>query len=288
MKGAFKIALVAVFLLSSVVSYAGGDKYVKHTVRIGTYNVQYPNVKGHPWPSRLPDLKAMVEIADFDVFGVQEPFPFQLDSMMTFMGERYAWIGSSCYVPARDDWHYNAIFYKVDRLKVLDEGVIWFADAPGEKWFKATTPRMCKWGKFKDKKTGKIFYQFNCHFDHKDKDAQMASAEKVTAEAKRIAGKYPYVISGDFNVTEDSPVYEKLASSEGLCDAMTAVDNPVNAEYFSWGQYRPLEKVEKNYKHFDHIFYTVDNSRVESWIQYVEHSDGSDHYPMLIEWRIKK
>lgn len=289
MKGIHHYAAVVALLLFSVApSYARGDGYVKHSLRIGTYNVQYPNVKDHPWPSRLPDLKAILQIADFDAFGVQEPFPFQLDSMMTFLGDEYEWIGSSCYVPARDDWHYNAIFYKKDRLKLLDEGVIWFADAPGERWFKATTPRMCKWGKFKDKKTGKVFFQFNCHFDHKDKQAQMASAAKVVAEAARIAGDCPYIISGDFNVTEDSPVYMEIAGADGLKDSMLAVMNPVNAEFFSWGQYRPLDKVERNWKHFDHVFYTEFNSKVESWTQIINCSNGSDHYPILIEWRIAK
>jgi endonuclease/exonuclease/phosphatase family metal-dependent hydrolase len=55
------------------------------------------------------------------------------------------------------------------------------------------------WGKFKDRKTKKIFYAFNTHFDHKGQVARRESAKLLLQKIKDIAGATPTIVTGDFN-----------------------------------------------------------------------------------------
>jgi hypothetical protein len=57
----------------------------------------------------------------------------------------------------------------------------------------------CNMGKFKDRKTKKLFYAFNAHFDHKGKIARNESAKLLLRKIKEIAGSFPSVVTDDLN-----------------------------------------------------------------------------------------
>jgi len=63
---------------------------------------------------------------------------------------------------------YAAIFYKKDQLRLLDSGNFWLSPTPehASLGWDAACIRICTWGKFQDKTSGKQFLFFNTHMDH--------------------------------------------------------------------------------------------------------------------------
>ena len=82
----------------------------------------------------------------------------------------------------RDDGAQNgefaAIFYRTDKFELLAHGDFWLSeitDRPNKGW-DAALPRVCSWGKFRDKKSGYTFLFYNLHLDHKGKLARIEGA----------------------------------------------------------------------------------------------------------------
>ena len=113
------------------------------------------------WEKRSPLIKKFFAYHDIDICGSQELYKNQIDSMRDMPDYGISGIPS---IPSREAAglpnHNNVIFYKKSRLQLLDSGTFWFSETPESesKGWGAAYQRNCNWGKFLDKKTGKIFY----------------------------------------------------------------------------------------------------------------------------------
>ncbi|MGH7456962.1 MAG: endonuclease/exonuclease/phosphatase family protein, partial [bacterium] len=108
---------------------------------------------------------------------------------------------------------YSAIFYLKERFAVLEQNTFWLSETPekpGSMGWDAACVRIVTWAKFKDNKTGKAFYHFNTHFDHIGEKARQESAKLLLQKIGEMTKAEPVIVTGDFNATEDSPVYEIL------------------------------------------------------------------------------
>ena len=259
------------------------------TLRVATYNIQYPTPV-FPWEKRIEPLIKLIKQYKFDVFGSQEPFLPQIEDMMARIGDEYDWVGTCINGDNNSrDKHFCPIFYRKDRVELLETETVYYSETPKTAGFDAYSPRHCIWAKFRDKLTGKEFYIFNSHFDHIGREAVELSAEILVETVKRVAGGMPAFMTGDFNTNEDSETYRTIVSCGFISDSMLAVANAVNSEYFSMSHYKPIETVKKEGKHIDHIFYTPNSSKVLSWKLILDSYDGafgSDHLPIMIEWKI--
>lgn len=267
---------------------ASKKNWASETLRIGTYNIQYKNSR---WETeRLPALKAqMIPLFDFDLLGVQEPTLEQIEDMMEFMGGEYDWVGT-CITGRNTDRtsHFNMIFYRKNRLEVLDWDTVWFSEKPATAGFGAYSPRLCVWVRFRDKQTDKEFYLFNSHFDHIGPEAKLMSAYILVDTVREIAKGMPAFMTGDFNSDESSQPYQTIIESGFIDDSLLAVSEPVNAEYFSMANYK-VSNLRKTNKHIDHVFYTPSSVRIMNWHMYIDDFNGkfgSDHLPIIIECRI--
>ena len=74
----------------------------------------------------------------------------------------------------------------------------------------AALPRVVTWGHLRDRTSGEAFYHFNTHFDHRGEEARLESARLIRARIGAIAGEEPFVLTGDFNTTEEDPPYGAL------------------------------------------------------------------------------
>lgn len=256
----------------------------KEQLRVATYNIQYPT----RWNERLEPLIKTLEKYDFDVFGAQEPFMPQIEDMMKHIGDRYAWVGSC--ITGNDNTrnrHFNPIFYKKERLELLDWDTIWFTDKPGESGYGAYSARLLSWALFRDKKTDKQFYLFNSHFDHLGPEAKVAAAHILVQAVREVAKGMPAFCTGDFNSDEYSVPYKTILASQFLNDAFTAVAEPVNGIYPSGSGYR--EPKPGNSTHIDHIFFTPNAVRINYWQLVIDGFGGmwgSDHLPIYVDCRI--
>src|SRR5690606_19046133 len=101
----------------------------------------------------------------------------------------------------KGDLHNAAILYKKDRFELLDSGVFWLSETPEVRsiGWDASDHRVCNWGKFREKFSGKEFFFFNTHFYWRKEIARKESGPLMAIKIKEIAGDSPTIITGDFN-----------------------------------------------------------------------------------------
>lgn len=259
--------------------------WATETLRLATYNIQYP-IMG--WPEkRLEPLIALIKDYKFDVFGAQEPFMHQIEDMMRHLADEYDWIGTNVTGDNTDrSHHFNPIFYRRDRLELLDFDTVWLSDAVGQPGYGARSTRLFVWAKFRDKKTGKIFYHFNGHYDHRGYEAKIAASYIVLDMVKRVSKGMPAFVTADYNSDEKSIPYRVLQESPLLKNTMLATTNTKNANYRSHTNYRSAKTLPTDGRHIDHIFHTPNSIRIKYWELIIKDYDGkygSDHLPIFVD-----
>lgn len=222
---------------------------------VGQYNIRNANKKddanGNGWERRCPVVCDILRIESFDIFGAQEVFHSQLEDLQKGLPQ-YASIGVG-----REDGktagEYAPIFYKKDRIKCLASGTFWLSETPdvvGSKGWDAKYPRICTWGQFKDKESGKKFWMFNLHMDHRGVEARKQSCLLILDKIKEMCGNQPCILTGDFNVGQDNEIYKIIAESGVLSDSYETAEVRF-AETGPMNYFKPNYKTERR---IDHVF----------------------------------
>lgn len=259
--------------------------WASESFRLATYNIQYP-IMG--WPEkRLEPLLALLKEYDFDIFGAQEPYLPQIEDMMRHIGDEYAWVGTNVTGDNTDrKHHFNPIFYRKSRFELLDFNTVWLTDKSGVPGYGARSCRMFVWAKFRDKKSGKVFYHFNGHYDHRGVEARIVSSHIVLDMVRKVAKGMPAFVTADFNSNEKSVPYKVLQESPILEDTMSDAPLTVNREYQSISDYKPVTTRAANGMHIDHVFYTPNSIKLSHWELIVKDYNGywgSDHHPIFVD-----
>ena len=160
------------------------------------------------WPYRKDLVASQILFHEIQLLGVQEALHDQMMDLKQRL-PRFNYAGV-----ARDDGkakgEYSAIFYDTVRLKALQSGTFWLSenpDVPGSKSWDAAYTRIVTWARFRDTRSGKIFFAFNTHFDHMGTVARRESARFLLQQVRKISGSFPAIITGDFNARpSDEPI----------------------------------------------------------------------------------
>ncbi len=255
------------------------------SLNVMTFNIRYSTLRdsANAWIYRKDHVADQVKYHQVQLLGVQEA----LHEQMTDLKERlpqFNYIGGG-----RDDGkekgEYSAIFFDTTQLQLLDHQMFWLSttpEVPGKGW-DADFPRVVTWGKFKHRKSGKIFFAFNTHFDHIGKIARRESAKLLLQKVKEIAGTAPATITGDFNAHPDDEPIEIILNVNDplhLTDSKTISKTP---HYGPTGTFNGFTHKETDPRSIDYIFlqgkWTVNSHATlsETW-------DGlyaSDHFSVL-------
>ena len=287
MKTFFSALLVAVALMFASCSQSpSGKEEVQAqepvTLNVASFNIRMdtPNDGENAWPHRKELAKALVRFHDFDIFGVQEAFRHQLNDLCELT--QYACIGEGR--DGNDEGEHSAILYKKERFDLLEHGDFWFSETPdrvGLGWDATCCNRICSWGKFRDRKSGKEFYFFNSHFDHQGIVARRESAKLLLAKVKEIAGGTPAFATGDYNATPESEPIQILQGDGLLKNAYDVTQQP---PYGTPGTYHGYHMDREALNRIDHIFVT-DKVKVLKYGTLNEIPNGkfpSDHFPIMI------
>lgn len=272
------IMLAATFMLAAC------SKEKKTEITWATLNVRYdePGDKENNWKFRKERVCQFVRERQIDVIGMQEVLHNQFLDLSQGLPE-YDGIGVG-----RDDGRtageYAPLFYRKDRLEVLDSGTFWLSehpDRPGLLGWDAVCPRIATWAKFREKATGKVFMGVNTHFDHIGEEARRQSALLIISKIQEIVGTHPAVVTGDFNVTDDSGAYRTITTdSFALNDAHKIAAQTLGVDY-TWHDFAriPAEECEK----IDFVFVTPSISVLSSEVP-AEDPDAllSDHNPQVV------
>ncbi|WP_224996092.1 endonuclease/exonuclease/phosphatase family protein [Cesiribacter sp. SM1] len=251
-------------------------------LRVMSYNIRLdtPADKEDQWPHRKERVTGLIRYHQPDLLGVQEALPQQVKQLAEALPQ-YAWYGVG-----RDDGkesgEFSAVFYNKDKFQVQDSGTFWLSPQPNQpsKGWDAAIVRICSWVKLKHKQTGGVFYHYNTHFDHVGVKARENSATLLTNKIREIAGNSPFILTGDFNTTQDSQAYANLIKSGELLDTETISES---GHYGPSGTFSTFDVQNELGKKIDYIFV----SKHFSVLQHATLTDAqngkypSDHLPVI-------
>ena len=204
-------------------------------LKVASYNIwMSPDGEINAWKDRKESVAKLVRYHDFDIFGTQEGFFHQLDDIKQNDGV-YEYVARGRENGEREG-ETSAIFYKKDKLELLDSGHFWFSETPEKSslGWDAMCKRICSWGKFKVKSDGKIFYFFCCHFDHKGDIARSKSATLYVDMVKKITGGAPFVGVGDFNLPPDKEPIKLILKDGTIVDARKISETSPYGPRLTW------------------------------------------------------
>jgi endonuclease/exonuclease/phosphatase family metal-dependent hydrolase len=220
---------------------------------VATYNVRCENQdddsKGNGWKQRCPIISNLILFHDFDIFGAQEVLQHQLNDLIEQL-PGYDYVGVS-----RDklkDGEFSPIFYNKSKLIPLISGNFWLSQTDEKQsiGWDAAYPRICSWGRFKDKVSGACFWFFNLHLDHKGIKARYESSLLVINKIKSLTGGEPFILTGDFNMDQTSDGYKLFTGSGIMEDSYEKAD----ICYALNGTFNNFDTGLKTDSRIDHIF----------------------------------
>jgi endonuclease/exonuclease/phosphatase family metal-dependent hydrolase len=260
-------------------------------LNVMTFNIRL-NTKAdslNAWPYRKDKVVSQVLYHEVHLLGVQEALHDQMTDMQEGLTS-WKYVGAG-----RDDGktkgEYSAIFYDTTRLQSLQSQTFWLSETPavpGSKSWDAAITRIVTWAKFRDKKTKKVFFAFNTHFDHIGKIARRESAKLLLQKIKEIAGNTPSVITGDFNAQpSDEPIQVVVDTSNPL-HLTDAKQVSVNPHYGPSGTFNGFGPKERDDQPIDYIFVrgkwkVITHATIsQTW----EGRFASDHFSVLAQVRL--
>ena len=245
-----KFALILFSLLAYVVTTA-------QQINVMTFNIRYnnPGDSVNAWPHRKDKVASQILFHEVQLLGVQEA----LHEQMTDLEERlpkfkYLGVGRE---DGKQKGEYSAIFYDTSRLQPLQHETFWLSQTPavpGSKSWDAAITRIVTWVKFREKKSGKIFYAFNTHFDHIGQVARRESARMLIQKVKEIAGNTPAVITGDFNAKPSDEPIKVITNHEDNLHLINSMNQSVTPHYGPTGTFNAFGPKEKDDQPIDYIF----------------------------------
>lgn len=259
---------------------------IAQDITVMTFNIRLNTASDslNAWPYRKDRVASQIIYHKATILGVQEA----LYDQMTDLQQRlpgYRSVGGG-----RDDGQnkgeHSAIFFDTARLQLQQSGMFWLSETPGRagsKGWDASFPRVITWARFRDKKSGKIFFAFNTHFDHMGQVARRESAKMVLQKVKEIAGSAPAVFTGDFNATPaDEPIRVIIDKNNPLhlTDSKELSELP---HYGPTGTFNAFKSMERDDQPIDYIF-LKGNWKVRSHATISQTWQGryaSDHFAVI-------
>ena len=303
-----KISFIAFFIVFAT-------QLLTAQMLVGTYNIRLKvasdSVNGEVWSKRCQVMCDQLNFMSPDIFGTQEVLHPQLVDMLKGL-DGYDFIGVG-----RDDGkqggEYAAIFYKKDRLRLLDYGNFWLNETPvrpGLGW-DAACIRICTWGKFAGQTAtnDEAFYFFNLHMDLVGVVARREAAKLIVSKIREIAQVAPVIVTGDFNVDQTDEIYGIFTNSGLLKDSFDAA----RLRFAENGTFNGFDINIYTVSRIDHVFvspatqvesygmltnsYWVPNDASDkmkkdpnapqeiSFSTYTRHQP-SDHYPVFVRLKL--
>ncbi|RXK57714.1 endonuclease/exonuclease/phosphatase family protein [Lacibacter luteus] len=247
-KSVLLFSILFVFVLSS---------FAQTPLRVMTFNIRLNTSSDslNAWPYRKDKVASQILFHQIDLLGVQEALHDQMIDLQQRLPQ-YKYIGGG-----RDDGktkgEYSAIFYDTTKLQLLSNDMFWLSqttNVAGSKGWDAAITRIVTWAKFKDRKTKKIFFAFNTHFDHIGKIARRESAKLVLEKVKEIAGSTPAVITGDFNAEPTDEPIQVIIDKNNPLRLTDSKKLSQTAHYGPTGTFTGFQSKERNDQPIDYIF----------------------------------
>lgn len=257
-------------------------------ISVMTFNLRYstPRDGENSWDNRKVFVADLLQYYEPDIFGVQEA----LDEQMQYLDQvltAYTFVGV-----ARDDGkkkgEYSGVFYQKDQYQLLEGSTFWLSEQPNKPsvGWDASMERICTYVHLKHNSSGRQFWVFNTHFDHKGKQARAKSVDLILQwiQKKNKAGE-PVFLTGDLNLSPEEKPIKKLAKA--MADSW---EHSLNPPYGPTGTFNGFKFDSLLERRIDYIFVSRENIEVKKYItidDFKEFRYPSDHMPVLIHCKIE-
>ena len=261
------------------VTFSGGSIYDSNGVTAMSFNLMagiQPNDK------RVDRVIEMILNYRPSVIGVQEATDTWIALLEQRLAGIYTVVGEGRNADGGDE--HSAILYLAEEFDCIESGTKWLSDTPdikGTKFEASHYPRIMTYALLSRKGDGKQFLHVNTHLDYVTKPEEEATqVAQINVLLSKIAkfSNVPTIITGDFNATADSLVYQSVthAGYTDAIDYIPAIDREPT--------YHALMGTTGEASHIDFIFskgmeyegcYRICNERIDN-------ENVSDHYPVFV------
>jgi endonuclease/exonuclease/phosphatase family metal-dependent hydrolase len=294
---AILLSLLVLFNICTNQAFAGTNDL---ELRIMSFNIRYgtANDGENHWKNRKEMVFDVLRDHKPDIVGLQEALDFQIAEIRNAL-PKYGLIGVAREDGMRDG-EFSCLLYDINLYDVSESGTFWFSNTPhipGSNHWGAACVRICTWARFIEKKSGKAFYVFNLHLDHRSQPSREKSAVLLAQRIENRNFPDPFIVTGDFNAGENNPVVTYLKGKTELPGANGRKSkNPVRMI----DTFRVLHPDVKDVKtghafrgtrtgnKIDYVFVPSTIKVLEAQIIY-DNIDGrypSDHYPVNATLRL--
>ena len=261
---------------------------VKTPIKVMSFNIRYgaANDGDNHWKHRSYLVAETIDMFDPDLLGTQEVLKFQAEFLKKKFPE-YGFHGVGRQ-DGTENGEYVPVMYRKERFQLVDSGHYWLSETPeiaGSKSWDSSLPRMVSWVEVSDRKNGgEKFVFINTHFDHRGETARLESARLIRKQAEELMKKnVPFIITGDFNTTEDGQPYKELVTGTGG-NNIPIVDSYRN----TFLERSDLESTSSRWtgnrsgSRIDWVLHSRDFTTLQSVINYTNEKGRypSDHYPV--------
>jgi endonuclease/exonuclease/phosphatase family metal-dependent hydrolase len=206
----FRLLLIILMMLPGAAALAESP-----TLKVMSFNVRTPaDTNDNRWENRRDLMAQTIRTQDPDVIGTQELVKQQADDLVARLPQ-FAWFGEGRRGGDGDE--HMGVFYRTDRLRVLQSGNFWLSDTPevpGSITWGNLFPRLVTWARFKRIADGATFVLYDTHFPYREQDdaARLKSAQLIVKRIARLPKDEPFVLTGDFNTTDADPAHATLTT----------------------------------------------------------------------------
>ncbi|MCX6875921.1 MAG: methyltransferase domain-containing protein [Verrucomicrobia bacterium] len=186
----------------------------QETVKVMTFNLRYITAEDQgvrTWPNRRDAAAALIRQEAADFACVQEAFRSMLDDVKARV-PGYGAVGMG-REDGKEQGEYAAILYREAAWAPEQSGTFWLSDTPavaGSRTWGNRVTRICTWGRFKNRTSGRLIHVFNAHFDHESQPSRENSAALVVQRIAALGAEVPVIFTGDLNATPDNPAIGTL------------------------------------------------------------------------------
>jgi len=253
------------------------------TTNIMTYNIRYAtdNDLENSWENRKEAMATLLSHYQPELFGIQEGLHHQLEYLKANL-PNYSYIGIG-----RDDGkalgEYCAIFFDTTVYSVDSSNTFWLSETPEKVslGWGANYHRVCTYGFFTHKESGREILIMNTHFDHQSELAREQSAKLILQKIEQINNKHlPVVLMGDFNANPETLSISIIRGK--MNDAFEISKTP---HYGPTGTFTGFDANKVIDNRIDYVF--VKGFEVKSIVHIDDRRNDnffvSDHLPVLVE-----
>lgn len=256
------------------------------SLNVLTFNIRYGSADDgeNSWDYRKELVFDVLASHAADVIGLQEAEGSQIEQIGDVLPQ-YGIVAAG-----RDDGERAGeacpILYRLDRFTLDDSGTFWFSNSPwkaGTMHWGNDLPRICTWVRLTEIASGRTFYVYNLHLDHKSQISRVKSTELLAKTIAKRQPAGPFVVTGDFNMGINNPamLYLQEIGDETPCPRLVDSWQMLNRKREPVGTYHRF-KGDAGGDKVDHILITDDTEIIEVGID--KRAFGgqypSDHFPV--------